>query len=237
MLSGKVLFKVKMKIAVLTIFPEIFQSFLSTSLLSKAIKNNILSIDVINFRDFASPPHYKVDDEPYGGGAGMLLKPEPIVYAVEKVKETMKDAHVILLSASGTTFTQEKAKEYSQKENLIFICGRYEGVDQRVIDLAVDEEISIGNYVLMGGEIPSMAIIEATTRLIPNVIGNSESVITESFQENLLEAPQYTRPEEFRGLKVPNVLISGHHENIKKWRKEKALEKTKNIKPELLGRV
>ena len=226
-----------MKIAVLTIFPEIFQSFLNTSLLKKAIDNNILSFDIVNIRDFASPPHYKVDDEPYGGGAGMLLKPEPIFYAVKKLKETMKDAHVILLSASGKTFTQKKAKEYSQKENLIFICGRYEGVDQRVIELVVDEEISLGNYVLMGGEIPSMAIIEATTRLVPNVIGNSESVITESFEENLLEAPQYTRPEEFEGLKVPSVLISGHHENIKKWRKEKALEKTKNIKPELLGRV
>lgn len=224
-----------MKIAVLTIFPEIFQSFLSTSLLKKAIDNNILNINVVNIRDFASPPHYKVDDEPYGGGAGMVLKPEPIFYAIENIKKTMDNPYVVLLTPSGNTFNQSKAKEFSKKDNIIFICGRYEGIDERVKELVVDEEISIGDYVLMGGEIPAMAVIEATTRLIPNVIGNTESVICESFSDNLLEAPQYTRPEEFMGLKVPSVLISGHHENIKKWREEQALEKTKKVRPELLN--
>ncbi len=225
-----------MQIFVLTIFPEIFSSFLKTSLIEKAIKKNILSIDIVNIRDFSSPPHYKVDDEPYGGGAGMVLKPEPIFEAIKNLKEKIEDAHTILLTPSGNTFNQQKAVDFSQKDNLIFICGRYEGVDQRVIDLCVDEEMSIGDYVLMGGEIPAMAIIEATSRLIPNVIGNSESIITESFSENFLEAPQYTHPEEFQGLKVPNVLLSGHHKNIKKWREEKSLEKTKKVRPELLNR-
>lgn len=226
-----------MHIAILTIFPEIFSSFLETSLLNKAIKKGIISIDVVNIRDYASPPHYKVDDEPYGGGAGMVLKPEPIFYAVEKLKKHMNNPHIILLTPSGKTFNQKAAKELSKKNDVIFICGRYEGIDERVKELLVDEEISIGDYVLMGGEIPCMAIIEATTRLIPDVIGNTESVVTESFSENLLEAPQYTRPEEFQGLKVPSVLISGHHENINKWRKEKSLEKTAKIKPELLSRA
>ncbi|MGI6680766.1 MAG: tRNA (guanosine(37)-N1)-methyltransferase TrmD [Bdellovibrionota bacterium] len=226
-----------MHIAILTIFPEIFSSFLSTGLLKKALDNKIFSIDIVNIRDYASPPHFKVDDEPYGGGAGMLMKPEPIFYAIDELKKTLDDPYIVLLTPSGKTFTQSEAIKYSKKENIIFICGRYEGVDQRVIDLVVDEEISIGDYVLMGGEVPCMAVIEATTRLIPNVIGNTESIITESFSENLLEAPQYTRPLEFQGLKVPEVLTSGHHENIKKWREKKAIEKTTKVKPELLNRV
>ncbi len=223
-----------MQIFVLTIFPEIFSSFLKTSLIEKAINKGLISIDIVNIRDFASPPHYKVDDEPYGGGAGMVLKPEPIFLAIKAIKEKIQDVYTVLLTPSGNTFSQKKAQDLSKKENLIFICGRYEGVDQRVIDLCVDEEISIGDYILMGGEIPSMAIIEATTRLIPNVIGNFKSTVVESFSANLLEAPQYTHPEEFQGQKVPSTLLSGNHKNIQKWREEKSFEKTKKVRPDLL---
>lgn len=223
-----------MQIFVLTIFPEIFSSFLKTSLIEKAVNKGLISIDIVNIRDFASPPHYKVDDEPYGGGAGMVLKPEPIFLAIKAIKEKIQDVYTVLLTPSGNTFSQKKAQDLSKKENLIFICGRYEGVDQRVIDLCVDEEISIGDYILMGGEIPSMAIIEATTRLIPNVIGNFKSTVVESFSANLLEAPQYTHPEEFQGQKVPSTLLSGNHKNIQKWREEKSFEKTKKVRPDLL---
>lgn len=225
------------KITILTIFPEIFSSFLETSLIKKAIQKKVISIDVVNIRDFATDPHQKVDDEPYGGGAGMVMKVEPIYHAIEHIKKELNDdPYVVLLTPSGNTFTQHKAKEFKEHKNIVFICGRYEGIDERVSELCVNEEISIGDFVLMGGEIPCMAIIEATTRLIPNVIGNEESVIEESFSNDLLEAPQYTRPEEFMGKKVPDVLISGHHENIKKWRKEEATKKTKKVRPELLSR-
>ncbi len=225
-----------MKIEILTIFPEIFSGFLSSSLIKKGIQKEDLSISFTNFRSFAEPPHNKVDDTPYGGGAGMVMKPEPIVAAIESAKKKLPDAKVILLSPSGEPFTQHKAKKLSSLPELILLCGRYEGIDQRAIDLVVDEEISIGDYVLMGGEIPAMALIEAVTRLIPGILGNEESILHESFADGLLEAPHYTRPAEFRGAGVPEVLLSGDHKEIKLWRAEQGLKLTQSRRPDLYSK-
>ena len=211
-----------MKVELITIFPELFSGFLTSSLIAKAQERSLLSIATLNIRDFAEPPHFHVDDTPYGGGAGMLMKAEPLAKAIEDAKTRLPNARVILLSASGQTFTQSKASELSVCPELILVCGRYEGVDQRVIDILVDEELSIGDYVLMGGEVPAMVLIEACTRLIAGVIGNEESVEHESFrsqdESTQLEAPHYTRPAEFRGRKVPDVLLSGNHKKIAEWR-------------------
>jgi tRNA (guanine37-N1)-methyltransferase len=222
-----------MKIHILSIFPEIFSSFLGTSLIKKGLESGALNISVKNFRDFAKPPHNKVDDTPYGGGAGMVMKPEPIVEAVEEAKQLLKSAKVILLSPRGARFNQEKAKELAKNKEIIFICGRYEGIDERVSQLVVDEEISLGDFVMMGGEVAAMAIIEATARLLPGVIGNTESPIHESFSKAQLEAPQYTRPPEYRGLTVPEVLLSGDHKQINKWREDTAIQLTKSRRPDL----
>lgn len=223
------------KIIVLSIFPEIFESFLKTSLIGKAIAANKLNIEVINFRDFSDPPHFKVDDEPFGGGAGMVLKPEPLARAVIKAKEKLPNAEVILLSASGEKFKQTTAKELSQYDKgLILVCGRYEGVDQRFIDLYVNQELNLGDFICMGGEVPAMLLIEAVTRLKPEIIGNPDSLQNESFNENLLEAPQYTRPREFEGQSVPEDLLSGSHKKIAEWKKTAGLTKTKKNRPDLL---
>lgn len=223
-----------MKITILSIFPEIFESFLSTSLIKKGIDSKILEIELLNFRSFASLPHKKVDDTPYGGGAGMVMKPEPIVEAVEAAKAKLPSAKVILLSPRGAPFTQSKAAELSKSSEIIFICGRYEGIDERVNDLVVDETISLGDFVLMGGEVPAMAVIESVARLIPGLIGNNESTQSESFQNMNLEAPQYTRPPDYRGLKVPEVLLSGDHKAISQWREEQSSLLTQKIRPDLL---
>lgn len=223
-----------MKITILSIFPEIFESFLSTSLIKKGIDSKILEVTLLNFRDFASLPHKKVDDTPYGGGAGMVMKPEPIVDAVEAIKKDRPVAKVILLSPRGTPFTQSKAAELSKLSEIIFICGRYEGIDERVNELVVDETISLGDFVLMGGEVAAMAVAESVARLIPGLIGNDESTHTESFQSSNLEAPQYTRPPEYRGLKVPDVLLSGDHKAISKWREEQSVALTQKTRPDLL---
>lgn len=223
-----------MRVILLTIFPKFFDSFLSSSLIGKAIEKKILSIEVINIRDFASPPHYQVDDIPYGGGPGMVMKPEPLVAAIEEAKKRLPEAKVILLSASGRSFTQKNALDLSKLTSLILVSCRYEGVDERVIEEAVDEELSIGDFVVMGGEVPSMVILESVVRLLPGVIGNSDSVTLESFTDpNLLEAPQYTRPEEFRGRSVPEVLLSGNHKKIEEWRKTSAITKTRKNRPDL----
>lgn len=228
--------KKRLNFIILTVFPEIFSSFISTSLIAKAIESDIINIELINFRDYAEPPHYKVDDIVYGGGAGMLLKPEPLAKAIQVAKTKYPNSYTILLSASGKKLTQRKCENLSEQENIILICGRYEGVDQRVIDLYVDEEIRVGDFVTLGGEVPSMLLIEATTRLIDNVIGNSESLQEESFsikfedQKEMLEGPQYTRPIEFNGLIVPEVLRSGDHKKIANWRKEQSLLKTNKNK-------
>jgi tRNA (guanine37-N1)-methyltransferase len=222
------------KIEVLTIFPEIFKSFLGTSLVAKAIERSLLSVTTTNIRDFSSPPHHKVDDSPYGGGAGMVMMAEPLLKALEAAKTREPRARVILLSPGGPRFNQEKAHELAAIDSLIFVCGRYEGVDQRVIDLAVDEELSIGDFVVMGGEVPTMLVLEACLRLRPDVIHNAESITFESFSPELgdgtlVESPQYTRPEELRGLRVPEVLLQGNHKAIADWRLAQAKEKTKKL--------
>jgi tRNA (guanine37-N1)-methyltransferase len=219
-----------MKITILTLFPEMFPSVLNTSILKRAQKKGLVEFNVVYIRDFAEDKHQVVDGSPYGGGVGLVLKPDILAKAVKSVKK----GHVILTSASGTPFTQPKAKELSKIDHLIIICGHYEGVDQRFIDKYVDAEISVGDFVLTGGEIPAMAIADAVTRLVPGVLEKPEAVEKESFENNLLEHPQYTRPEEFEGEKVPAVLLSGHHGEVDKWRQEKSLEKTQKVRPDLL---
>ena len=219
-----------MKFDVLTLFPEMFKS-LDESIIGKAKEKELITINLINIRDFSKDKHKKVDDTPYGGGAGMVIRPDVVYDAYSSVKDT--NAKVIYLSPQGKVLNQEKVKELSKQEHLILICGHYEGIDQRVLDEIVDEEISIGDYVLTGGELPAMVLIDSVSRYIDGVL-NEDSTKEESFSGKLLEYPQYTRPEEFRGKKVPEVLISGHHENIKKWREEKSREVTRKKRPDLL---
>lgn len=206
-----------MKITVCTLFPQYFSSILSTSVLGKAIAEGLVEVKLVHIRDFATDKHKVTDDRPYGGGAGMVLKPEPIVAALESIPERAS-AHTILFSASGKKFTQASACEYVKNQHLILICGHYEGVDERVVEY-VDEEIRIGEYVLTGGEPAAAVVIDAVARLHPGVLGNPESLQGESFSENDNGAyPQYTRPEDFRGSKVPQVLLEGHHAKITQWR-------------------
>jgi len=222
-----------MRIDVLTIFPRFFDSFLNESLLAKAIGKNILSITVHDIRAHTENKHRKVDDAPFGGGAGMVMAAQPLADAIESLKKE-SPARVILLSPRGKPFTQEKARALAKEGRLILVCGRYEGVDERVTRNWVDEELSVGDYILNGGEVASMAVMEAVFRLLPGAVGCDGSLENESFERGLLEYPQYTRPEEFRGLRVPDVLLSGHHENIEKWRHEEAVRKTESMRPDLL---
>jgi tRNA (guanine37-N1)-methyltransferase len=210
-----------MKIQIITLFPEMFNGVLNTSMLWKAQEKKLVEYSLINLRDFGLGPRKQVDDTPYGGGDGMLLKPEPLFAAVEHAKEIDPNAKVLLMTPRGDLFDQEMARELSATENgLIIICGRYEGYDERITTI-VDKQLSIGQYVLTGGELPSMVIVDAVTRLIPGVLGGETSAQNESFsEEDTIEHPQYTRPEEFQGLKVPNILLSGHHAEIERWRKE-----------------
>ena len=219
-----------MKFDVLTLFPEMFTP-LQESIIGRAREKELIQINLINIIDFSKDKHKKVDDTPYGGGAGMVMKPDVVYDAYASVKD--EKAKVIYLSPQGKVLNQEKVKELSKEQHLILLCGHYEGIDQRVLDEIVDEEISIGDYVLTGGELPAMVLIDSVSRYVEGVL-NDESTAEESFASNLLEYPQYTRPEEFHGNKVPEVLISGHHENIKKWREEKSLEVTKRKRPDLL---
>ncbi len=219
-----------MKFDVLTLFPEMFKS-LDESIIGRAVEKGLIEINLINIRDFSKNKHKKVDDTPYGGGAGMVLMPDVVYDAYSSVKD--KNAKVIYLSPQGKVLNQNKVKELSKENHLILLCGHYEGIDQRVLDEIVDEEISIGDYVLTGGELPAMVLIDSVSRYVEGVL-SEDSTKEESFSNNLLEYPQYTRPEEFRGRKVPEVLISGHHENIKKWREQKSLEVTKQKRPDLL---
>ena len=223
---------------VLTLFPEIFSSFLEESLINKGIERKQLKIELINFRKHGVGKHLIVDDAPYAGGPGMLLRVEPIAFSIEEQKKTNLAAghktHTILLTPQGKPFGQEKAKELSLKEEVLtLVCGRYEGFDERIRGL-VDEEISGGNFICLGGEVIAMTIIEAVSRLIPNFLGNCNSAKNESFTESLLEFPQYTRPEIFEGMPVPKELLSGNHARISEWRKEKAYIKTKKQRPDLL---
>lgn len=220
-----------MKIDILTLFPEMFVS-LKSSILLRAQKNEKVEINIINIRDFSKDKNKKCDDYPFGGGAGMVMMAEPIYDAIMSVKA--KDSYVIFTSAKGNVLNQKKVVSLSKLNHLIIVCGHYEGIDERVIGLCANEEISIGDYVLTGGEIPAMAITDAVCRYIDGVL-NKDSLNEESFASGLLEYPQYTRPNEFMGRKVPDVLISGNHENIAKWRKQKSVEITKQRRPDLLG--
>ena len=222
-----------MKFDVLTLFPEMFEP-LKQSIIKRATQKNLIDINLVNIRDFSENKHNKVDDTPYGGGAGMLMMPDVVDRAYESVKS--ENSKVIYLSPQGKTLNQKKIKELSKEDHLILLCGHYEGIDQRVIDKIVDEEISIGDYVLTGGELPAMVLIDSVSRYIDGVL-SSESTDEESFSNGLLEYPQYTRPEVFNNEKVPDVLISGHHENIRKWRRQKSLENTFKKRPELLEKV
>jgi tRNA (guanine37-N1)-methyltransferase len=226
-----------MRIDVVTIFPELFEAFARTSLLGAACAEGRIALAVHDLRAFAHDKHRTVDDVPYGGGPGMVMKPEPLVEAIESIagpKGPDRTARVILLSPQGEPLRQGRAAALAREAHLVLVCGRYEGVDHRVAELAVDLEITIGDYVLSGGEIPAMAVIEAVARLLPGVLGNPASVETESFGTARLEGPQYTRPAVFRGLEVPAVLRSGHHAEIARWREEQALEFTRRRRPDLL---
>lgn len=222
-----------MKFDVLTLFPEMFEP-MKQSIIGRAIEKELLEINFINIRDFSKDKHKKVDDTIYGGGAGMLIKPDVVWDAYQSVKS--EKSKVIYLSPQGKTLCQSKVEELAREKHLILLCGHYEGIDQRVIDKIVDEEISIGDYVLTGGEIPAMVLIDSVSRYIEGVI-NFESTSEESFSKGLLEYPQYTRPENFLGMQVPEILKSGHHENIEKWRRKEAIKTTYIKRPELLKKV
>ena len=220
-----------MKISILTLFPEMFNGFLSTSIIKRAIENKKVEIELINFRDYTNDPHGKVDDTPYGGGAGMVLSCQPIFDCVEAIRTP--ESKVILLTPSGTTYKQKMAYDFSNEKHLIIICGHYEGFDDRIENLA-DYLISIGDYVLTGGEVPAMVLSDSIIRLIPGVI-NERSHIEDSFNENyLLDYPTYTKPEEFRGMKVPSVLLSGDHKKVDEWRYQESLKRTQERRPDLL---
>ncbi|MCM3175264.1 tRNA (guanosine(37)-N1)-methyltransferase TrmD [Paenibacillus sp. MER 99-2] len=231
-----------MKVDVLTLFPEMFDGVFGTSILGKAQTKGLVSLNAVNFRNYATNKHNTVDDTPYGGGGGMVLKPDPIFAAVEDILDqreeaavpTMKAPRIILMCPQGETFTQQKAEELVQEEHLIFICGHYEGYDERIREFLVTDELSIGDYVLTGGELPAMVAIDSVVRLIPGVLGNETSAVTDSFSTGLLEYPHYTRPPEFRDMKVPDVLLSGHHLNIDAWRREQSLLRTLERRPDML---
>ena len=233
-----------MRIDILTLFPEMFESILNTAIFKRADERDLVEVIVRNIRDYTHDKHRTVDDYPYGGGAGMVLKPEPIFEAVEAIlNETDKRFHnteevqIILLTPQGRKFSQEIAAELSQRNHLILICGHYEGVDERVREYLVNDEISIGDYVLSGGETAAMVVADAIVRLIPDVLGSAESHVEESYNSGLLEYPQYTRPPDFRGWEVPEILLSGNHGEIAKWRREQAIFRTASRRPDLLKRA
>jgi len=224
-----------MKISIITLFPNMFDGPFAESMLWKAQDRDLLQIELIDLREFGDGPRHTVDDTPYGGGDGMLLKPEPVVAAIEKAKEGNPDARVIILSPQGKQYRQSVAQDLSHEAGLILVCGRYEGFDERIIDYA-DAELSVGDYVLTGGELPAMIVVDSVARLIPGVLGGEESVHIESFSDpKRLEYPQYTRPVEFRGSEVPEVLRNGNHAEIQKWRDEQSLAKTKQNRPDLVA--
>lgn len=226
-----------MQFDVISLFPDIFTSFLSESLMAKALERELIKINLTNPRDFTSDRHRTADDRPYGGGPGMVLKPEPVAGAITYLSQRRGQVKPwrVFLSPCGTRLDQAKVQKLATKKRLLLICGRYEGLDQRVIDLMVDEEISIGDYVVSGGEVPAMVLMEAVSRLVPGFMGKEESAVEESHQGGLLEYPHYTRPAEFMGLQVPNILLSGHHREVAKWRLEAALTRTLEQRPDMLA--
>ena len=222
-----------MKIDVLTLFPEMFSGPMDASIVGRARKAGLLDLRLQNLRQWTHDRHKTVDDKPFGGGAGMVLKPEPIFEAVESLAD--EKTHVILTAPAGRPFTQAIARELAQKEHLLIICPSYEGVDDRVCEALVDDELSIGDYVLTNGGLPAMVIIDTVTRLLPGALGDAESAVDESFSHGLLEYPHYTRPAEYRGMKVPEMLLSGHHAEIEKWRAEQARQRTSKRRPDLMN--
>ena len=223
-----------MKIDILTLFPEMFAP-LKSSMIGRALDNNLFELNLIDIREFSLDKHKKVDDYVFGGGDGMLMTPQPLYDAIMSVKTDK--SHVIYLSPKGRTLNQSIVKEISTTyDHLILVCGHYEGIDQRIIDLCIDEEISIGDYVLTGGELPAMVLVDSVLRYVPNILGNEHSATDESFSNNTLEYPQYTRPRVFMGLEVPEVLISGNHKNIEEWKIEQSLKETKKRRPDLLNK-
>ncbi|AST92077.1 tRNA (guanosine(37)-N1)-methyltransferase TrmD [Sutcliffiella cohnii] len=226
-----------MKIDVLTLFPEMFQPVFQTSILKKAAEKEAVQYRVINFRDYSSNKHKTVDDYPYGGGVGMVLKPQPVFDAIEDLtKEETKKPRIILMCPQGETYTQKKAEQFAKEDHLIFICGHYEGYDERIRSHVVTDEISIGDYVLTGGELASMVVIDSVVRLLPGVLGKEASHELDSFSTGLLEHPHYTRPAEYKGYKVPDVLLSGNHEKIEQWRSKESLRRTFERRPDLLDK-
>lgn len=223
---------------VLTLFPDMFRSVLGDSIIARAEKNGLIELNFINIRDFSTNKHKKTDDYPYSGGGGMLMTPQPIYDAYQSiVKDLDYKPYTIYMSPQGSVFKQEKAVQLSKHEHIVILCGHYEGIDQRIIDMLVDEEISIGDFVLTGGEIPAMAVIDAVSRMIPGVLASEGAYENESHFSGLLEHPQYTRPEEFMGRKIPDVLISGHHAKIEEWKRLEAIRNTFNKRPDMLEKV
>ncbi len=220
-----------MRVTILTLFPGLFQGFLESSILARAIERGLVTVRLVDIRDYAPDRHHVCDDAAYGGGPGMVMKPEPIASAIEANRAP--GSRVVYLTPAGRPFTQETAAALAKEQDFLLLCGRYEGVDQRVIDAFVSDEISVGDYVLSGGEVAAMAVVDASARLVPGVIAG-ESLEEESFAGGLLEYPHYTRPEVFRGTRVPEVLLSGHHEMIRRWRLARSIEKTMRFRPELL---
>jgi tRNA (guanine37-N1)-methyltransferase len=219
-----------MRIDIVTIFPQMFDSVLSASLLGRGIDSGTLEVNVVDLRPYGLGKHRSVDDEPYGGGAGMVMRPEPIFAAVEELRS--EQSHVVLLSPRGSLLRHAGVARLAEREHIILICGRYEGVDERVSEFLVDEELSIGDYVLAGGELAAMVVVESVSRFVPGVIGNTGSLESESHSQGLLEYPQYTRPAEFRGHPVPEVLLSGHHGEVERWRREQSERLTRERRPE-----
>ena len=227
-----------MNFHVLTLFPEMIRNGMNTSITGRAIAGGYLSIDAINIRDYAFNKHQKVDDYPYGGGAGMLMQAEPVYLAYESIQKKLGyRPRVVYLTPQGEVFHQTMAKELAKEKDLVFLCGHYEGIDERVLDEIVTDYVSIGDYVLTGGELPAMVMMDSISRMVPGVLSNQESGETESFAENLLEYPQYSRPEEWHGQKVPPVLLSGHHANIEAWRREQSILRTAKRRPDLLKKA
>lgn len=227
-----------MNFHILTLFPEMVMNGLHTSIIGRAVNNQLLTIEAVNIRDFAENKHNRVDDYTYGGGAGMLMQAGPVYGAYQSIaRKADKKPRVIYLSPQGQTFSQKMAEDFAKEEELVFLCGHYEGIDERVLEEIVTDYVSIGDYVLTGGELPAMVMIDAISRLIPGVLHNDVSAEFESFQDNLLEYPQYTRPEEWHGKKVPEILLSGHHENIEKWRRQQSVIRTAQNRPDLLEKA
>jgi len=230
-----------MNFYVMTLFPEMIEQGLNTSIIGRAMEKELLSVKAVNIRDYTLDKHKRVDDYPYGGGAGMLMAVEPVVRTYEAIREDIvsktgntERPRVIYVTPWGKPFNQEMARKFAQEENLVFLCGHYEGIDERALEEVATDFVSIGDYVLTGGELPAMVMIDAISRLLPGVLNNKDSAEYESFAGNLLEHPQYTRPEVYNGRKVPDVLLSGHHANIEKWKKEQSLLRTQKYRPDLL---